>query len=54
MSGGFYSTNWDNQDQSNAYTNQSYDPSAYQQSFDQSAYNPAQYGSGGASAYQPG
>ena len=33
MSDGFYSTDWDNQDQS-AY-NQQYDPNAYTQSYDQ-------------------
>ena len=33
MSDGFYSTDWDNQDQS-AY-NQQYDPNAYNQSYDQ-------------------
>ena len=53
MSDGFYSTDWDNQDQSqNQYANQSYDPSAaYNQSYDQSAYNPAQYS---GQSYQPG
>jgi len=52
MSDGFYSTDWDNQDQSqNQYANQSYDPSAaYNQSYDQAAYNPAQYS---GQSYQP-
>ena len=49
MADGFYSTDWENADQSNqGYTNQAFTP---QPTYDQSqAYNPAQYGGG----YQPG
>ena len=57
MSDGFYSTDWDNQDGSQGYTNQAFDqnaysPNAYDNSYDQSqSYNPNMYN---GDMYTPG
>ena len=57
MSDGFYSTDWDNQDGSQGYTNQAFDQNAYSanaydNSYDQSqSYNPNMYN---GDMYTPG